>query len=72
MIRAPQPETVRDYRVLARTTDGAEVELANVTGNHQRLRRHDFDALEVQAVRIAVTATNGSDTARIYEIRCYG
>ncbi len=72
MIRAPQPETVRDYRILVRKPDGQQVEVATVTGNHQRLRRHDFDAVDAQAVRIAITATNGSDTARIYEIRCYG
>ena len=72
MIRAPQPETVRDYRIVVSTPSGDTVEVANVTGNHQRLRRHDFKALDAQAVRIEITATNGSDTARIYEIRCYG
>lgn len=71
MIRAPQPETVRDYRILVRTPEGKEVEVANVEGNHQRLRRHQFEPIEAQAVRIAISATNGSDTARIYEVRCY-
>jgi hypothetical protein len=51
MIRAPQPETVRDYRL--------------------RLRRHTFDPVEAKSLRIQITATNGSDTARIYEVRCY-
>ena len=72
MIRAPQPECVRDYRILVKSPGGTEVEVANVTANHQRLRRHDFEPLDAQSVRVVITATNGSDTARIYEIRCYG
>ena len=71
MIRAPQPETVRDYRILVTRPDGQTVEVANVTGNHQRLRHHEFDVVEGTAVRVAISATNGSDTARLYEVRCY-
>jgi hypothetical protein len=71
MVRAPQPETLRDYRLIGRTAQGKEVELANVSGNHQRLRRHAFEPIDLQAVRLLATATNGSDTARVYEIRCY-
>jgi hypothetical protein len=71
IIRAPQPETVRDYAVSVRTEDGRETEVARVTGNHQRLRRHDFDPLDAIAVRIQVRATNGSENASVYEIRCY-
>ena len=71
MIRAPQPETVRDYSILV-AAGGKTVEVAKVTGNHQRLRRHDFDPIQAQSVRISITATNGSETARIYEVRCYG
>ena len=72
IIRAPQPECVRDYRILVKTPEGREVEVANVSANHQRLRRHDFEPLNAQSIRIAISATNGSDTARIYEMRCYG
>jgi hypothetical protein len=70
-VRAPQPETIRDYRVLVRTTDNRLVPVAEVTGNHQRLRRHYFEPTDAAAVRIEVAATNGGDTARIYEVRCY-
>jgi len=66
IVRGPQPETVKDYRVLA---GGREV--ARVAGNHQRLRRHKFAAVETDRVRVQVTATNGSDLARVFEIRCY-
>lgn len=73
VIRAPQPETVRDYRVLCRVPGRPEpVVAAAVTGNHQRLRRHVFEPVEASAVRIEVTATNGDDFARIFEVRCYG
>jgi hypothetical protein len=66
MIRAPQPETVRSYRVLA-----GERELVRVEGNHQRLNRHKFAPAVTDRLRIHVTATNGSDLARIFEVRCY-
>ena len=70
IIRAPQPETVRDYRLVAVDPDGREVELARVEGNHQRLRRHDFKPVQAAKLRVEITATNGSETARIYEVRC--
>ena len=38
----------------------------------QRLRRHDFEPQSVVAVRIHVEATNGSENASVYEVRCYG
>ncbi|WP_165249419.1 FAD-dependent oxidoreductase [Paludisphaera soli] len=71
IIRAPQPETVRDYRVVVETPKGERVEIARVEGNHQRLRRHDFPPVEAARLRIEVLATNGSDTARLYEVRAY-
>lgn len=71
IVRAPQPETIRDYQVLIRTPDNKLIPVADVKGNHQRLRRHYFEAQLASAVRIQVHATNGSETARIYEVRCY-
>ena len=70
-VRGPQPETVRDYRLSARTAAG-EVLLAEVRGNYQRLRRHRFEAVEASALRLHVTATNGSEQVRVFELRCYG
>jgi hypothetical protein len=66
IIRAPQPETVKDYRLLA---DGAP--LAEVRGNHQRVCRHVIDARNVRTLRLQITATNGDELARVFEIRCY-
>jgi hypothetical protein len=66
IVRAAQPETVRDYRLLA----GAR-ELARVEGNYQRLRRHRFEPVTTDRLRLHIAATNGSDLARVFEIRCY-
>jgi hypothetical protein len=65
-VRAPQPETVRDYSV---TADGKTV--ASVTKNHQRVNRLRFDAVEAKSIRVAIAATNGLEQARVFEIRCY-
>lgn len=71
-VRGPQPETLRDYRVLVRDPATGEWKVvAEVSGNYQRLRRHTFPAVETDAIRVQVTATNGAAEARIYEIRCY-
>ena len=71
MIRGPQPETVRDYEILATDAAGKRTSLVKVTGNYQRLRRHAFSPVEAKSIRIHIMATNGTDTARIYEVRCY-
>lgn len=71
MVRAPQPETIRDYSIQVKGADGKFVEVAKIEGNHQRLRRHYFPAVDAASVRIVVTATNGSKEARLYEVRCY-
>lgn len=71
MVRAAQPETIRDYRLLAELEDGSEVELANVQGNYQRLRRHIFETVRAKRLRVHVTATNGSEQVRLFEVRCY-
>jgi hypothetical protein len=66
LVRAPQPETVRDYRLIC-----GEHTVADVKGNFQRMNRHRFDALETSNVRIEIAATNGDPLARVFEIRCY-
>ncbi len=70
VLRAAQPETVRDYRLLCRHEEGWK-EIASVAGNYQRLNRHRVPALETDALRVEITATNGAPHARIFEIRCY-
>jgi hypothetical protein len=70
IVRAAQPETVRDYSVSV-MKDGQRQTVATVTGNHQRLNRVLFEPAEVTAVRVHVAKTNGVREARIFEIRCY-
>jgi FAD dependent oxidoreductase len=65
-IRAPQPETVKDYSV---TASGKTV--VSVKDNHQRLRRHKFEPVETASLRLHITATQGDELARVFEIRCY-
>jgi len=66
IVRGPQPETARDYRLVA---DGKPV--AIVKGNHQRLCRHKLEGVETSRLRLHIDATNGDDFARVFEIRCY-
>lgn len=67
----PQPETVRDYEISTETAEGWR-SLAEVTHNHQRLRRHVFEPVEsVTCLRLTLTATNGIDHARVVEVRAY-
>ena len=71
IVRGPQPETVRDYELLAFTPgETAGHRIVQVTGNHQRLRRHDLTGEDLLALRVHVHATNGHDFARVFEIRC--
>jgi hypothetical protein len=70
-IRAPQPETVRDYSVSLKIADGGWKKVADVMGNHQRLNRITVPAVMASAVKIEVTRTNGAEDARIFEVRCY-
>ena len=72
IIRAPQPETVKDYTLLYQADDGKQwVEITKVTNNHQRLCRHNFAVIDAKRIRIHVTQTNGDKMARIFEVRCY-
>lgn len=65
---APQSETVRDYRIEVQIGDEWRT-VAEVTGNYQRRRVHEFAAPPFLALRIVVTATNGAPEARIFEVR---
>jgi hypothetical protein len=67
IVRAPQPETVKDYRIVC---GGRTV--VSVSGNFQRVVRHRFDAVETRSLRLEVESTNGDPLARVFEIRCYG
>ncbi len=68
----PQPETARDYLVEVRSgaQSGAQwTEVCHIEGNYQRLRRHSLRSIPFDALRLTVQASNGSDHARVCEIR---
>lgn len=67
----PQPETVKDYALNYQDESGGWHSIAEVAGNYQRMRRHSFEAVKANAVKLTITATNGNPEARVYEIRCY-
>jgi FAD dependent oxidoreductase len=72
IIRAPQPETARDYTIWYRSPGRQELlQLTSVRNNHQRLNRYRFEPIEARSVRVHIHATNGDDFARIFEVRCY-
>lgn len=62
---APQPETVRDYRIEALVRNEWRT-VGEAAGNYQRRREHRFESpLNTTALRVVVTTTNGADHARI-------
>lgn len=72
IVRAPQPETVRDYELQVRRAGSAEYEtVAKVEGNHQRLNRVPFQSRTIDRLRVQVSKTNGDPYVRIFEIRAY-
>lgn len=65
-----QPESVRDYQIEGQLSGGGWKSLAEVKGNHQRLRRHAIEPAGMfDALRVVVTATNGTASARICGVR---
>lgn len=67
VIRGPQPELVKDYRIFG---DGEL--LLEVANNWQRKRIHRLpEACRIQTLRVEVTSTNGAPEARIFEVRVY-
>ncbi len=65
-----QKETVRDYTVEALSTDGEWKPIVSISGNYQRYCIHKLDTpTTTQSIRVNVTATNGIEEARIYEVR---
>jgi hypothetical protein len=69
-IWGPQPESIRDYNLIAETPTGP-LTLAEVRGNFLRQRIHNFSSIATTRLRIEVLASNGNDHARIVEVRAY-
>ncbi|WP_309121091.1 FAD-dependent oxidoreductase [Paenibacillus sp.] len=67
----PQPETVKDCRVVAKLAGGAET-IASVRDNYRRVLRFDVALEGVTALRVEGIRTNGLNHARIMEVICEG
>lgn len=65
----PQPETLKDFRILAHSSGRFE-EAAVVSDNYRRQLEFDVSLTGIDCLRLEVIATNGLDHARIMEIRC--
>ena len=63
-------ECVRDYTLECKV-DGQWVRVARVRDNIQRFRRHAFKQVKTDRVRLTVEATQGAETARVFEMRVY-
>ncbi|GAA3340186.1 hypothetical protein GCM10017714_18880 [Curtobacterium pusillum] len=64
------PDLVRDYRIEARL-DGVWRAVATVEGNRHRHRVHSIDPVSTDALRIVVTATNGSPHVTACAVKVY-
>jgi len=64
------PECVREY-ALEYWEGGQWRELLRETDNYMRRRVHHVEPVETDRLRVRVLATNGAETAHIYEVRVY-
>jgi hypothetical protein len=69
------PECVKDYAISFHNGN-SWVNILTVKDNHQRHRKHKFSDVTThpvvsQKLRIEIQATNGADTAKIFEVRVY-
>jgi hypothetical protein len=70
MVRGPQPETVKHYRLIGVLPDGSEETLVEVVDNYERVRHHSVGG-RFKSVRLHVLETHGAKTANVFEIRVY-
>lgn len=67
----PAKELVRDYTVTV-YSGGRESWRRDVSGNYQRLNVLSLpEGIQGDEVRICITATNGDEDARVFEVRIY-
>ncbi|WP_079417246.1 FAD-dependent oxidoreductase [Paenibacillus ferrarius] len=65
------PQCPKDYRIEA-FVGGAWKQLLEIRGNYQRHCRHALEQpVHTDKLRVVIDATNGDQSAAIYEIRCY-
>jgi hypothetical protein len=71
MVRGPQPETVKEYRLEVAGKPGTEAVL-QIHDNYLGRRVHKLsEPVVTSALRLVVEATHGVPGARVFEIRAY-
>lgn len=66
------PQCVRDYSISAWIA-GKWEKIIEIEGNYQRQQVHVLaEPITTDKLQVEVHATNGDDSAQIYEVRCYG
>ena len=71
IIWGPQPEIIKDFKILGTLPDGKKEIIADVKDNYQRLFRLNFPAKKLASIDIELLATNGNSFARVNEVRIY-
>jgi hypothetical protein len=69
MVWGPQPETLKEFKLLAKQNDGW-IEVVHVQNNYQRQLEFEVGLHRVSSLRLEVISTNGLDHARVVEICC--
>jgi hypothetical protein len=64
------PECVKDYRIEIGSA-GSWRSVVDEQDNYARRRVHTFDRVSSDRLRLTILATNGSPSARVYEVRVY-
>lgn len=64
------PDCVKDY-VIEYYNGTSWKKVLSQEDNYIRRREHQFDKIKAGKIRITILATNGANTARIYEVRAY-
>ena len=64
------PECVKKYELEISTAEGWRT-VARSDNNYFRRQVHDFERVSSDRLRLTVLETNGSPSARIYEVRIY-
>ncbi|WP_063867993.1 FAD-dependent oxidoreductase [Paenibacillus sp. Soil766] len=69
----PQPETLKDFQVIAYTANPDEDahQVMMIQDNYQRQVTRHVELEQVCKLRLEVLNTNGLDHARVFEIRCH-
>lgn len=70
MIWGAQPETIKEFMLIAEAQDGQVTRIAHIQDNYQRQVQVECELADVIRLRVEVLATHGLDHARMIALRC--